>query len=106
PPGTYFRVQLGGITGHQDFARDTGLLVKPNEVVALAAAMIRVFNENGDRTNRKRARLKYLLETWGVEKFLAETARRVAFPLVCLPAEACEAPRPPVKHGWIGVTKQ
>lgn len=105
-PGIYFRVQLGGITGHGDFARDTGLLVKPSECVALAAAMIRVFNEHGDRTNRKKARLKYLLEKWGLEKFLAETARKLAFPLVRLPLAACEPRRAEIKHGWVGVYKQ
>jgi ferredoxin-nitrite reductase len=105
-PGIYFRVQLGGITGHGDFARDTGLLVKPSECVAVAAAMLRVFNENGDRTNRKKARLKYLLEKWGVEKFLAETQKKLAFPLGRLPLEACEPRRPLLKHGWVGVYKQ
>jgi ferredoxin-nitrite reductase len=105
-PGIYFRVQLGGITGHGDFARDTGLLVKPSECVAVAAAMLRVFNENGDRTNRKKARLKYLLEKWGVEKFVAETQKKLAFPLGRLPLEACEPRRPLLKHGWVGVYKQ
>jgi ferredoxin-nitrite reductase len=105
-PGIYFRVQLGGITGHGDFARDTGLLVRPPECVAVAAAMIRVFNENGDRTNRKKARLKYLLEKWGVEKFIAETQKKLAFPLVRLPLEACEPGRPLLKHGWVGVYRQ
>ncbi len=105
-PGVYFRVQLGGITGHKDFARDTGLLIKPSESVALAAAMIRVFAENGNRTDRKKARLKYLLEQWGVEKFLAESARKLAFPLVRLPLEACELRRPVEKHAWLGARKQ
>ena len=105
-PGIYFRIELGGITGHSDFARDTGLLVKPPEVVAVAAAMIRVFNENGDRTNRKKARLKYLLEKWGVDKFLAETQKKIAFPLMWLPPAACEPRRSFIKHGWIGVYKQ
>jgi len=105
-PGVYFRVQLGGITGHGDFARDTGLLLKPSEIVAAAAAMIRVFNEHGDRTNRKKARLKYLLEKWGVEKFLAATQEKLAFPLVRLPHAACEPRRPELKHGWLGVYKQ
>jgi len=105
-PGVYFRVQLGGITGHGDFARDTGLLLKPSEVVAAAAAMIRVFNEHGDRTNRKKARLKYLLEKWGVEKFLAAAQGKLAFPLVRLPSAACEPRRPELKHGWLGVYKQ
>jgi len=105
-PGIYFRVQLGGITGHGDFARDTGLLAKPSEVVAVAAAMVRVFNENGDRTNRKKARLKYLLEKWGIEKFLAATQRKLAFPLIRLPLAACEPRRAEIKHGWVGVYKQ
>jgi ferredoxin-nitrite reductase len=105
-PGIYFRVQLGGITGHGDFARDTGLLIKPAEAVAVSAAMLRVFAENGDRTNRKKARLKYLLEKWGVEKFLEETQRKLAFPLVRLPLAACEPRRPVVKHGWLGAARQ
>jgi ferredoxin-nitrite reductase len=105
-PGVYFRVQLGGITGHGDFARDTGLLIKPSEAVAVSAAMLRVFAENGDRTNRKKARLKYLLEKWGVEKFLEETQKKLAFPLVRLPLTACEPRRPVVKHGWLGAARQ
>ncbi len=105
-PGVYFRVQLGGISGHKDFARDTGLLVKPSEAVALAVAMIRVFAEHGCRTDRKKARLKYLLDSWGFEKFLAETAKKLAFPLVRLPLAACEPHRPVEKHAWLGVRRQ
>jgi len=105
-PGVYFRVQLGGITGHQDFARDTGLLVRPGEAVALAVAMIRVFVAHGCRTDRKKARLKYLLEQWGVEKFLAETGRLLAFPLIRFPLEACAPRRPVEKHAWLGVRRQ
>ncbi len=105
-PGIYFRVQLGGITGHKDFARDTGLLAKPSEAVAIAAAMIRVFSENGCRTDRKKARLKYLLEKWGVEKFLEETQKKLAFPFVRLPLEACEPRRPVEKHAWLGARRQ
>lgn len=105
-PGTYFRLQLGGITGHGDFARDTGLLIKPSEAVAVAAAMVRVFSENGDRTNRKKARLKYLLAKWGPEKFIEETEKKLAFPLVRLPIEACKPRRPVDKHGWLGIRRQ
>ena len=104
--GIYFRVQLGGITGHQDFARDTGLLLRPGEATTVAAAMVRVFAENGDRTNRKKARLKYLLDKWGFERFLAETQKKLSFPLVRVPLAACEPRRPLIKHGWIGPYKQ
>ena len=55
PDGVYFRVLLAGITGHQQFGQHADILCKPEECVAIAAAMIRVFNENGDRTNRKKS---------------------------------------------------
>jgi len=105
-PGIYFRAQLGGISGHGDFARDTGLLIKPSEAVAVAAAMIRVFRDHGNRTDRKKARLKYLLADWGFEKFIEETAKRLAFPLVRLPSAACEPRHPVEKHGWLGPRRQ
>jgi len=105
-PGIYFRVFLGGITGHQYFARDTGLLIKPSESLAVSAAMIRVFAEHGDRANRKKARLKYILDKWGFEKFIEETRKKLAFPLARLPLKACEPRQPVVKHAWLGVAKQ
>ncbi len=106
-PGIYFRCELGGITGHKDFARDTGLLLTPQQLVPVAAAMIRVFREHGDRTDRKKARLKYLLERWkGHEKFLGETQKKLSFPLVRLPRAACE-PRAPVdKRAHLGIHPQ
>ncbi|MEM1377021.1 MAG: NirA family protein [Pseudomonadota bacterium] len=68
--GIWCRIGLGGITGHKDFACDTGVMCRPEETVDVAEAMLRVFVEHGDRTNRKKARLKYLLEKHGVEWFL------------------------------------
>src|SRR5262249_42191146 len=41
--GVYFRLQLGGITGHGDFARETGVIVAPDECIAVATALVRVF---------------------------------------------------------------
>lgn len=106
PAGIYFRVQLCGITGHRQFASDCGILVAPEQAVAVAAAMIRVFNENGDRTDRKKARLKYLIDRWGMEKFLAETEKRLSFPLLRFPAAECE-PRAAVdQHAHLGVHPQ
>lgn len=70
-PGVWFRLGLGGITGHKDFARPTGVYVRPQDAVAVADAIIRVFIDHGDRTDRKKARLKYVLDSWGFEKFLA-----------------------------------
>jgi ferredoxin-nitrite reductase len=106
PPGAYFRILLGGITGHKDFARDTGILLTPEQAVPVAVAMMRVFIAQGDRTNRKKARLKYLLEAKGVDWFLAETAKLLPFPLARVPAEACEPRRPVEKHAWLGARRQ
>lgn len=105
-PGVYFRVELAGITGHKQFASDSGILVSPNESVALAAAMLRVFSEHGDRTDRKKARLKYLLDRWGVPRFLEECARKLSFPLRQLAADRCQRRPASLKHGHLGVYRQ
>ncbi len=105
-PGIYFRVELAGITGHKQLAQDCGILIKPGEAVALAAAVLRVFIEQGDRTDRKKARLKYLIDGWGMEKFLQEVQQKLAFPLVRLPAGQCARRPPALRHGHIGVFRQ
>src|SRR6185312_6239207 len=105
-PGVYFRVELAGISGHKQLATDSGILIRPSEVAAVAVAMIRVFVENGDRTDRKKARLKYLIDKWGAERFLAETQKKLSFPLVKFPLEKCVRRHPPLKHGHLGVYRQ
>jgi ferredoxin-nitrite reductase len=81
PAGIYFQLTLGGITGHQDFARPTGVLLRPEQCVAVAGAIVRVFVKSGDRTDRKKARLKYVLDDWGFDKFVAEVEQLLGHPL-------------------------
>ena len=69
-PGVWFKLCLGGITGHRDFARDTGVLVLPRDACKVADAVVRVYIDHGNRTDRTKARLKYVLDAMGVEKFL------------------------------------
>ncbi len=102
PSGVYFRVLLCGITGHKQFATDCGLLLRPDQLIAVAAAMVRVFVENGDRTDRKKARLKYLVDGWGIERFLAETEKKLAFPVISLAVDQCEPRRPIDRAGHLG----
>lgn len=105
-PGVWFRVVLGGITGHADFARDTGVIVRPHEASDVADAMVRVFTDHGDRTDRKKARLKYVLDAFGFEKFLALTEEKLGWSLPRVPASAV-APRPePDRLAHIGVHRQ
>ena len=106
PAGVYFRVLLCGITGHRQFATDCGLLLRRDQVVAVAAAMVRVFAENGDRTDRKKARLKYLIDRWGVEKFLEETEKKLAFPVLRVDTTECEPRHPVDRTAHVGVHPQ
>ena len=105
-PGVYFRLQLGGITGHLDFAFETGILLKPEECVKVAGAVVRAFIAHGDRTNRLKARLKYVLDRMGREAFIAEVEKEYGAPLRRA-AGAEVAPRPMAdKGGHIGVYAQ
>lgn len=88
PAGVYFQLTLGGITGHQDFARPTGVLLKPQECTPVATAVLKVFIAHGDRTDRKKARLKYLLDAWGFDRFLQEVEKQLGRSLTRCPLEA------------------
>jgi len=104
--GVYFRLTLGGITGHKDFARDTGIIVRPEECTPISEAIVKAFSEHGDRTDRKKARLKYVLDRMGFDKFIEECERHLGRKTTRFPLEECE-PRPPVaKHGHVGVHRQ
>ena len=104
--GVYFRMLLGGLTGHGSFARDAGVLLEPGEVVAGAAAIVRVFIDHGDRTDRKRARLKYLIERWGIEKLVSEAAQHLPAPWRFVPLELCEPRGPVARDAHVGVRRQ
>ena len=105
-PGVWFRLGLGGITGHKDFARDTGVIVKPSDATMVADAIVRVFIEHGDRTNRLKARLKYVLDAMGFDAFLKEVEARYGKPLTRVASEAI-APRPAFdRSAHIGVHPQ
>jgi ferredoxin-nitrite reductase len=101
PAGVYFRMRLGGITGHKDFARDCGIVIAPSDCVNVAEAVVRVFISEGDRTNRQKARMKYVLDRIGHDEYLKRVQALLSFPLVHLPDTECE-PRPPIaKHGHV-----
>jgi ferredoxin-nitrite reductase len=103
----FFRLALGGITGHKDFARDTGLLLRPDECIPVAAAIVRVFADHGDRTDRRKARLKYLLDSWGFDKYIAETEKVLGYALRRVPLDECEQRTPAMdRMAHVGVHSQ
>lgn len=106
PAGVYFRVLLGGITGHGDFARDAGLLLTPEDCVPAALAFVRVFIDHGDRTDRKKARLKYVLDRLGLEEFISEAEKHFGASFRRAPLDACLPRAPRVKGAHIGAHSQ
>ena len=90
PPGVYFRIALGGATGHKSFARDLGVIVPPAEITKVVAAVVRVYIEHGCRTNRKKARLKHLLETMSFEDYLALVEKKLGTTLKRAPYDVTQ----------------
>ena len=105
-PGIYFRIALGGASGHQAFARDAGILVGPSELVRVIAALVRVYITNGNRTDRKRARLKWLLESWSLEKYIGETEKILGTALLRHRAPPARPAVPTAHHPQVGVHHQ
>lgn len=104
--GIYFRLMLGGITGHKDFARDTGVILEPSRATQVADAIVRVFIDSGDRTNRNKARLKYVLDDWGFDKFLDAVEAKLGAPLTRIDASHIKPRRTPDRLAHIGVHAQ
>lgn len=70
----------------------------PEHVEAVAKAVLTVHRDFGDRTNRKHARLKYVLEDRGPDWFREEIERRIGFKLE--PARPVKFTRQGDLFGW------
>lgn len=90
---TGFQVFVGGGLGSTPREADLLEPFTPSaRFLPTVEAILEVFNEHGERKNRVRARMKYLLNKWGIEKFREEVfARRerleaeVDYPPLVLP---------------------
>ncbi len=71
----------------------------PSEVVPVVEQIVRLQRDSGDRTDRRQARLKYLIHRWGLDRFRTELERRLGYVL------EPPAPSPPLDldlHlGWL-----
>jgi len=54
---------------------------RADQVLDTIRAIVRVFRDFGDRTNRKRARLKYLVADWGLERFKQQVEQYLGYEL-------------------------
>jgi sulfite reductase (ferredoxin) len=73
--------QSNGVKASHPRLADPVCFVRPAELVAAAKAIVAIHRDHGNRSNRKLARLKYVLEAWGLERFRAELAARLGTPL-------------------------
>ncbi|MDI3262678.1 MAG: assimilatory sulfite reductase (NADPH) hemoprotein subunit [Fulvimonas sp.] len=73
--------------------------VTPEQVIALAAAVIGVQRDWGNRAERKHARLKYTIDRVGLEVFKAEVESRLGFSLA--PARAFHFEHNGDRYGWV-----
>ena len=80
---TGFNIRVGGGEGAwgRQHAWPFDAFVKSHEVVETGLKILDVFLENGKRGKRNKARMKFLIDEWGIERFREEVAKRLPFEL-------------------------
>lgn len=85
-----FKVVIGGGLGAQPFLAKTAFEFLPSdEIIPFTEAVLRVFDRHGERNNRHKARLKFLVNQIGLDELLrlAELEKR-ALPSTSIPIQA------------------
>ena len=85
---TGYNIIVGGGMGRTPSAEKTFpaigqkmAFVPPDQVVAAAEAIVKVQRDFGNREDRKRARMKYLIFDWGLDRFKAKVEEYYGQPL-------------------------
>lgn len=83
-----YNVLVGGSMGQTPSRQDTFpavgkrmAFVTPDQLIDVATAIVGVQRDNGNRSDRKRARMKYVVADWGVPKFKAKVEEYYGYPL-------------------------
>jgi sulfite reductase (ferredoxin) len=104
-----YNLFVGGGQGQTNSKPDTYPLlaqpvgfIDPSEVVEAAQAVLRLFRDHGNRADRRRARLKYVMKDWGVEKF-REVFYRDYFPYRAQLRREAPITGLDLHHGWHGM---
>ena len=92
---TGYNLLVGGGLGMTHNKGDTAArlaaplgLVPPEHAIEAVRIVAAIFRDHGNRSDRRHARLKYLLAEWGLDRFREEFVRRASFrlePAVALP---------------------
>lgn len=103
---TGYNMFVGGGQGMTNSKPDTYPLlaqavafIEPGEVVSAAEAVVMLYRDHGNRSDRKRARIKYVMRDWGVEKFRDVFAKDYFQRTIALPKEN-PITNLDLHHGW------
>jgi sulfite reductase (ferredoxin) len=100
-----FNVVVGGGMGMNHTKPDTFprlgdplSFITPEQVIPVVEQIVLIQRDFGNRTERKHARMKYLVHTWGIDRFRDELEARLGYALQPF------APMPPMENelhlGW------
>lgn len=102
---SHFTLLVGGGLGHSNGVPRTRAFVgqplggvKPEELARVIETIMTVQRDHGNREDRRFARMKYLVESWGLGRFRAEVEARLGFSLG--PAEDIAWEEPTDHLGW------
>ncbi|WP_099467163.1 nitrite/sulfite reductase [Konateibacter massiliensis] len=73
----------GGLSAVPVLAQKLDIFVKPDEVLKVAEAVCTIFRDYGYREKRGRARLKFLIRDWGIERFQEKLLEYVSVSTGC-----------------------
>lgn len=78
-----FNVLVGGFFSAKRCAAAIPLnvWVAPEDVVALCRAILEVYRDHGLRANRQKARLMWLIDEWGIDKFREAVVQQIGYSL-------------------------
>ncbi|MGM0520052.1 MAG: nitrite/sulfite reductase [Campylobacterota bacterium] len=71
----------GGLSKSKQIAYRANRYVKPKQVKDVAVVCAEIFRDNGNRHNRNKARVRHLVNEWGLEKFVDEIEKKLGYKL-------------------------
>jgi sulfite reductase (ferredoxin) len=93
----------GGLSTNPMFAQRLGVFVEPDDVDEVWSGVTALFRDYGYRKSRNRARLKFLVADWGVEKFREVLEKEFLGHAL---EDGIEPPAPVGERDHVGVRRQ
>jgi precorrin-3B synthase len=85
----------GGLGASARMGRRLDVFALPDEAADVCRAITEIFRDEGNRSKRTRARIKFLVDEWGVERLRAEVEERLgrSLPTSVVPADPVDPHR-------------